>query len=115
MLRVEQSHANICGIGAEHQVPELLCPAYVENLHVAVQLPQERQEKLEAAAPHARRERPRVTVVGQRANQRSLGADRRRPRRCRHAGASSSAAGIRTVPGTDSRWATVTATPANQK
>src|SRR5687767_10636016 len=115
MLRIEQSHTNICGIVAQHQIPELLCPAYVENLDVAVQLPEERKEKLEAAAPHPRRERAAVAVVGQRANQRSLGADRRRPRRRCHAGASSSEAGVRTVPRTDSLCATVTAAPANQK
>lgn len=115
MLDVQQRHAYVSRIVPQHQIPELLGATYVEYVDAAFQGSQQRQEKLEPSTPHSGRERPAIAVVGKRANQRSTGADRRRPRWCRHAGASSSGTVARAAAGTDSPWAIVTVGPANQK
>src|SRR6266511_5168973 len=112
---VQQRHANVGAIFSEHHVPELLRSSNVENLDTTFQGSQQRQEKLESTAPHARCERPAVAVVGESFEKRPACSHRGRARRERHAGASSSGAVTRASLGAVSLWARVTIAPANQK
>jgi hypothetical protein len=64
MLDVQQRDSNVRLILAEHEIPELLRSADVEDFNVALKGSQQRQEKLESATPHPGRERSGVTIVG---------------------------------------------------